>query len=141
MASIVGRPTKPLRLSDGSTALFVEHESGPEVVWLLVAAGSISLLKEIFGFLREAIKAINDRSKEAKILAADKEPNSPTLGIEVRVLLENKARTDSFQAKILAQREIPMNSSEDIDALLEESLAVLVSDLRISPSDDTESNG
>lgn len=67
-----GKATLYTKSNGAQQIVFVEHETGPEIVACLVlAAAVVSLVKEIVVLVREALITINDRNNEKKAGATD----------------------------------------------------------------------
>lgn len=70
----------------GDRLVFVEHETGPEIVAALaLAAASVSLLKEVVSLVREILKGVNEKNEaKRKGASADRYYQAAAISIEER---------------------------------------------------------
>ena len=116
----IGMGDRATLLSDGEqVAMLIEHETGPEVILLAklaVAAASVSLLKEVFSFLKELLKAINEASEKRK---KAKEPIPERYYAADAVTLELRLKGDP---KLLSGLELPVIDEKTFEQFLKEGI-------------------
>lgn len=81
-----------LRTPAGDRLVFVEHETGPEIVAALaLATASVGLVKEVVGLVKEILKNINEKNEAKKAGASNaRYHQAAAISIEERTSTSNR---------------------------------------------------
>jgi len=125
--SLSGRKVPDIGMSDRATlltageqhAMLIEHEPGPEIILLgelALATASIGLLKEVFSFFKELLKAVNEASVNRR---KTKEPTADRYYAADGVILELRLKGDP---RLLAGIALPVINDQVFEQFLREGM-------------------